>query len=237
MRIIVALDVIGGKCVRLTRGDFNTKKVYNEDPLEVAKEIEANGVSYLHLVDLDGAKNKKFENLNILEKIAQKTKLKIDFGGGLRTYEDLLTIFNAGARQVTLGSIAVNSPELFISWLKKLGQEKLILGADFIDRKVSSGGWLENTDKEIITFISDYRSKGVKYAVCTDIRKDGMLQGPSTGLYKEILSKVKINLIASGGISKISDIEELRETGCEGAIIGKAFYEGKLTLKDLSYQC
>jgi phosphoribosylformimino-5-aminoimidazole carboxamide ribotide isomerase len=237
MRIIVALDVIGGKCVRLTRGDFNTKKVYNEDPLEVAKEIEANGLSYLHLVDLDGAKNKKIENLNILEKIAQKTKLKIDFGGGLRTYDDLLTIFNAGARQVTLGSIAVNSPELFISWLKKLGQEKLILGADFIDRKVSAGGWLEGTDKEIVSFISDYRSKGVKYVVCTDIRKDGMLQGPSIELYKEILSKVKINLIASGGISKISDIEELRDAGCEGAIIGKAFYEGKITLKDLSYQC
>ncbi len=237
MRIIVALDVIGGKCVRLTRGDFSTKKVYNEDPLEVAKEIEANGLSYLHLVDLDGAKNKKIENLNILEKIAQKTKLKIDFGGGLRTYDDLLTIFNAGARQVTLGSIAVNSPELFISWLKKLGQEKLILGADFIDRKVSAGGWLEGTDKEIVTFISDYRSKGVKYVVCTDIRKDGMLQGPSLDLYKEILGKVKINLIASGGISKISDIEKLREAGCEGAIIGKAFYEGKLTLKDLSYQC
>jgi len=237
MRIIVALDIIGGKCVRLTRGDFSTKKVYNEDPLEVAKEIEANGLSYLHLVDLDGAKNKKIENLNILEKIAQKTKLKIDFGGGLRTYDDLLTIFNAGARQVTLGSIAVNSPELFISWLKKLGQEKLILGADFIDRKVSAGGWLEGTDKEIVTFISDYRSKGVKYVVCTDIRKDGMLQGPSLDLYKEILGKVKINLIASGGISKISDIEKLREAGCEGAIIGKAFYEGKLTLKDLSYQC
>jgi len=237
MRIIVALDVIGGKCVRLTRGDFNTKKIYNEDPLEVAREIEANGVKYLHLVDLDGAKNKKIENLNILEKIANKTKLKIDFGGGLRTYEDLLTIFNAGARQVTLGSIAVNSPELFISWLKKLGQEKLILGADFIDRKVSSGGWLEGTDKEIVTFISDYKSKGVKYVVCTDIRKDGMLQGPSIDLYKEILCKVKINLIASGGISKISDIEELREAGCEGAIIGKAFYEGKITLKELSNQC
>jgi phosphoribosylformimino-5-aminoimidazole carboxamide ribotide isomerase len=237
MRIIVALDVIGGKCVRLTRGDFNTKKVYNEDPLEVAKQIEANGVSYLHLVDLDGAKNKKIENLSILEKIAQKTKLKIDFGGGLRTYEDLLTIFNAGARQVTLGSIAVSSPELFVTWLRKLGQEKLILGADFIDRKISAGGWLEGTNKEIISFISDYKSKGVKYAVCTDIRKDGMLQGPSTDVYKEILSKVKINLIASGGISKISDIEQLREAGCEGAIIGKAFYEGKLTLKDLSYQC
>lgn len=237
MRIIIALDIMGGKCVRLTRGDFNTKKVYNEDPLEVARKFEDSGICYLHLVDLDGAKNKKIENLSILEKIAQKTKLKIDFGGGLRTYDDLITVFNAGARQVTLGSIAVNEPELFVSWLRKLGQEKLILGADCIDRKVSAGGWMESTDKDIISFISNYKSKGVKYTVCTDIKKDGMLQGPSSELYKDILSKVKINLIASGGISSVSDIESLREAGCEGAIIGKAVYEGKITLKDLSYQC
>jgi phosphoribosylformimino-5-aminoimidazole carboxamide ribotide isomerase len=237
MRIIVALDIIGGKCVRLTRGDFKSKKIYNEDPLEVAKKFEASGITYLHLVDLDGAKNKKIENLNILEKIAQKTKLKIDFGGGLRTYEDLITILNAGARQVTLGSIAVSNPELFVNWLRKLGQEKLILGADCVDRKISAGGWLEGTDKDIISFISDYKSKGVKYTVCTDIKKDGMLQGPSIELYREILCKVKINLIASGGVSSIADIEILREAGCEGVIVGKAVYEGKITLKDLSNQC
>jgi phosphoribosylformimino-5-aminoimidazole carboxamide ribotide isomerase len=237
MRIIVALDIIGGKCVRLTRGDFNSKKIYNEDPLEVAKKFEASGITYLHLVDLDGAKNKKIENLYILEKIAQKTKLKIDFGGGIRTYEDLITILNAGARQVTLGSIAVSNPELFVSWLRKLGQEKLILGADFIDRKISASGWLEGTDKDIVSFISDYKSKGVKYTVCTDIKKDGMLQGPSIDLYREILCKVKINLIASGGVSSISDIEMLREAGCEGVIVGKAVYEGKITIKDLSNQC
>jgi phosphoribosylformimino-5-aminoimidazole carboxamide ribotide isomerase len=237
MRIIVAIDIIGGKCVRLTRGDFNTKKVYNENPLEVALQIEDNGIKYLHLVDLDGAKNKKIENLKVLEKIASKTKLKIDFGGGLRSYEDLITVFNAGARQATAGSIAVSDPGLFIEWLSKLGQEKLILGADCIDRQVSAGGWLEKSDKEIISFISDYRSKGVKYTICTDIKKDGMLDGPSTELYKEILDAVKINLVASGGISSMKDIEDVREAGCEGVIIGKAVYEGKITLNELGKLC
>jgi phosphoribosylformimino-5-aminoimidazole carboxamide ribotide isomerase len=237
MRIIVALDIIEGKCVRLTKGDFNTKKVYNEDPVEVARQIEDNGISYLHLVDLDGAKNKKIENLKVLEKISAKTNLKIDFGGGLRSFEDLLTVFNAGARQVTAGSIAVTDPHLFMEWLAKLGQEKLILGADCINRKVSTNGWLENSDNDIISFISDYRSKGVKYTICTDIKKDGMLQGPSLTLYKEILKSVKIKLIASGGISSLKDIVDLREAGCEGAIIGKAVYEKKITLKDLGNQC
>lgn len=237
MRVIIAIDIIGGKCVRLTRGDFNTKKVYNEDPLEIAKQIEDSGLHYLHLVDLDGAKNKKIENLKVLEKIAWKTKLKVDFGGGLRTYDDLITVFNAGARQATAGSVAVTDPDLFLEWLSKLGQEKLILGADCIDRKISAAGWLENSDKDVVRFISDYRSKGVKYTICTDIRKDGMLQGPSTELYREILEKVNISLIASGGITSISDIEDLREAGCEGAIIGKAFYEGKVTLKELAEIC
>jgi len=237
MRIIIALDIIAGKCVRLTRGDFSTKKVYNEDPLEIAKKIEDNGLSYLHLVDLDGAKNRKMENLTVLEKIAWKTKLKIDFGGGLRSYDDLLTVFNAGARQVTAGSIAASEPNLFLEWLSKLGQEKLILGADCIDRKIATDGWIENSDKDVIKFISDYRSKGIKYTICTDIKKDGMLQGPSTALYKDILKSVKINLIASGGIASIKDIIDLRDAGCEGAIIGKAVYEGKITLKKLGEQC
>ena len=237
MRIIIAIDIIEGKCVRLTRGDFSTKKVYNVDPLEVAMEIEDNGMKYIHLVDLDGAKNKKIENIKVLEKIAAKTNLKIDFGGGLRSYDDILTVINAGARQVTAGSIAITDPPQFLEWLAKLGQEKLILGADCIDRKISTGGWLENSDKDIISFISDYRKKGVKYTICTDIKKDGMLQGPSTDLYKEILGSVKINLIASGGISSVKDIEDVREAGCEGAIIGKAVYEGKLTLNELGMQC
>jgi phosphoribosylformimino-5-aminoimidazole carboxamide ribotide isomerase len=237
MRIIVAIDIIDGKCVRLTRGDFSTKKIYNEDPLEVALKIEGNGINYLHLVDLEGAKNKKVENIKVLEKIAWKTKLKIDFGGGLRSYEDLITVFNAGARQVTAGSVAVTDPHLFMEWLTKLGQEKLILGADCIDRKVSTGGWLENSDKEIISFISDYKSRGVKYAICTDIKKDGTLKGPSITLYKEILAAVKINLIASGGISSVKDIEDIRRAGCEGVIIGKAVYEGKIGLNELGKIC
>jgi len=237
MRIIVAIDIMGGKCVRLSQGDFNTKKVYNEDPLAFAKQLEENGIKYLHLVDLDGAKNRRIENLKVLEKIAAKTKLKIDFGGGLRSYEDILTVINAGARQVTAGSIAVIEPATFLDWLKKLGQEKLILGADCIDKKVSSGGWEETSDKDVVSFISDYKSKGVKYTICTDIRKDGMLKGPSTVLYKEILMAAQISLIASGGISSLRDIEALREAGCEGAIIGKAVYEGKLTLKELGRLC
>jgi phosphoribosylformimino-5-aminoimidazole carboxamide ribotide isomerase len=237
MRIIVALDVIGGKCVRLTRGDYSTKKVYNDDPLEVALQLEDHGIKYLHLVDLDGAKNKKIENLKVLEKIAWKTKLKIDFGGGLRSYDDLITVFNAGARQVTAGSIAVSEPERFLEWLTKLGQEKLILGADCINRKISTSGWLENSDKEVIDFISEYKSKGVKYTICTDIKKDGMLQGPSTQLYKDILEKVKIKLIASGGISSVQDIEDVKKAGCEGVIVGKAVYEGEITLSELSKLC
>jgi phosphoribosylformimino-5-aminoimidazole carboxamide ribotide isomerase len=237
MRIIMALDIMGGKCVRLTRGDFSKSKVYNEDPVEVARKIEDNGLKYLHLVDLDGARYKKIENIKILEKIAQKTNLKIDFGGGLRSYEDVISVFNAGARQVTLGSVAANDPDLFMVWFRKLGQQKLILGADCIGRKISSGGWLEKSDQDIISFISEYKSRGVKYTICTDIKKDGMLQGPSTALYKEILSKVNINLIASGGISSVADIEQLREVGCEGAIVGKAVYEGKLTFEDLRNQC
>lgn len=237
MRIIIALDIIGGKCVRLTRGDFDTKKIYNEDPLEVALQVEDNGISYLHLVDLDGAKNSEIENLRVLEKIASRTSLKIDFGGGIRTIDDMKTVLNAGAIQVTAGSIAITDEKLFLEWLKELGPDKLILGADCKNRKVSASGWLEDSDKDIISFISGYRSKGVKYTICTDIDKDGMLEGPATELYKEILDSIDINLIASGGISTIKDIEDLIITGCEGAIIGKAVYEGKLTLKELGRLC
>jgi phosphoribosylformimino-5-aminoimidazole carboxamide ribotide isomerase len=237
VRIIIAIDIIGGKCVRLTKGDFSTKKIYNEDPLDIAKKIEDSGLKYLHLVDLDGAKNKKMENLIVLEKIARKTNLKVDFGGGLRTFEDLLTVFSAGARQVTTGSIAATNPELFLEWLSKLGQEKLILGADCIDRKISASGWLENTQTDVVSFISDYRSKGVKYTICTDIKKDGMLQGPSTDLYREILDSVNISLIASGGISSVKDLDDLRKAGCEGAIVGKAYYEGRISLKELAELC
>jgi phosphoribosylformimino-5-aminoimidazole carboxamide ribotide isomerase len=203
----------------------------------MAKQIEDSGLEYLHLVDLDGAKNRKPENMKVLEKIATRTGLKIDFGGGIRSYEDIKSILNAGADQVTAGSIAVKDPELFLEWLRDLGPEKLILGADCIDRKVAVSGWLENSDMDIITFISRFIPAGVKYTICTDIKLDGMLEGPSLDLYKEILSGLKINLIASGGISSLKDVEALSEAGCEGAIIGKAVYENKLTLNMLGKLC
>jgi phosphoribosylformimino-5-aminoimidazole carboxamide ribotide isomerase len=237
MRIIIAIDIIGGKCVRLTRGDFNTTRVYSEDPLEIAKQIEGSGLKYLHLVDLDGAKNKRTENIDVLEKIAGRTKLVIDYGGGLRTSDDMKRVFSAGAVQATAGSIAVKDPALFLEWLSEFGADKLILGADFAGRNVSASGWLESSEIEITDFISEYAGKGVKYVICTDIGKDGMLQGPSADIYREILSGVKVSLIASGGISSVQDITEMRNIGCEGTIVGKAFYEGKVTLKELAELC
>jgi phosphoribosylformimino-5-aminoimidazole carboxamide ribotide isomerase len=237
MRIIMAIDIMGGKCVRLTRGDFNSQKIYNDDPLVVAQEIEASGIRYLHLVDLDGAKARRVVNLAILEKIAGRTNLKIDFGGGIRKTEDLRNLFNAGAAQVTAGSIAVTDKTLFLTWLSEFGADKMILGADSFSGKVSSGGWTETSGSDIISFIADYSTSGVKYAVCTDIEKDGMLQGPSVELYRTILETTDINLIASGGVTTMKDIEDLRHAGCEGAIIGKAVYEGKLKLKELGELC
>lgn len=237
MRIIVAIDIFEGKCVRLTKGDFSTKKIYNENPIEVARLVEASGIKYLHLVDLDGALKKRVVNYKILEKIAAGTSLKIDFGGGIRSDDDLYIVFSSGARQVTCGSIALKSQTLFIEWLSKWGQEKIMLGADSFNRKIVSEGWAESSDADIIKFIAEYRSKGIKYAICTDIKKDGMLRGPSVNLYKEILKIQGISLIASGGITSVEDIEELSLIGCEGAIIGKALYEGILDLKDLSRLC
>lgn len=238
MRIIIALDIIGGKCVRLTRGDFSTKKIYNDDPLEVAKKVEDHGIKYLHLVDLDGASDKRVINFRILEKIAVKTTLKIDFGGGIRSENDLKAAFDYGADQVTCGSIAVTSPHLFMEWLSAWGPEKMILGADFKNRRIATEGWKESTDNDIIKFIRDYRKKGIKYTICTDIEKDGMLEGPSVVLYSEIIGAVEgLSLIASGGISSVKDIEQLSETGCEGAIVGKALYEGKVNLNELQRLC
>lgn len=237
MRIIPAMDIIEGKCVRLTQGDFTSKKIYNEDPVEAAIEMESFGIKYLHLVDLDGAKNRKITNLDILEKIASRTNLAIDFGGGIRKAADLGTVFNAGAKQITVGSIALSNQRLFISWLKEFGPDKIILGADSTGGKVSSCAWTEQSDSDLISFIAEYRKKGVNYAICTDIAKDGMLEGPSTDLYRDILSVTDINLIASGGISSMNDIDELEKAGCEGAIIGKAIYEGKISLKELSTIC
>jgi phosphoribosylformimino-5-aminoimidazole carboxamide ribotide isomerase len=237
MRIIVALDIFEGKCVRLTRGDFSTSKTYNESPLEIAREIEDNGINYLHLVDLDGARAGHPVNYRILENITDKTRLKVDFGGGIRSHDDLRRVFNSNARQITIGSIAVTNPVLFLEWLAEWGADKIILGADSFNRKISLNGWAESSDSDVVDFIKEYGSKGVKYTISTDIEKDGMLKGPSVDLYKEILKIEGIGLIASGGISSISDINKLNETGCEGAIIGKAVYEGKITLKELSWLC
>jgi len=237
MRIIIALDIIGGKCVRLTKGDFSTKKVYSENPLEVARMIEDHGIRYIHLVDLDGALEKRVINYKTLEKIASGTTLEIDFGGGVRSDDDLDIVFSCGAKQVTCGSISLTNRALVLEWLAKWSSERIILGADSVNRKIATEGWIESSDSDIIKFISEYRSKGIKYTVCTDIEKDGMLQGPSTDLYKEILEIPGINLIASGGITSPGQIEELSLIGCEGAIIGKALYEGILNLKDLSRLC
>tara|TARA_R100001369_G_scaffold20091_3_gene37008 strand:- start:90782 stop:91525 length:744 start_codon:yes stop_codon:yes gene_type:complete len=239
MRIIPAIDIIDGKCVRLSKGDYNTKKIYNENPLEVAKQFEAHGIEYLHLVDLDGAKSSQIVNHKILEKIASLTSLKIDFGGGLKSEKDLEIAFESGANQITSGSIAVKNKEVFLSWLEKYGSEKIILGADAKDEKVAVNGWLEESDKELIPFINSYLLEGIKYVICTDISKDGMLEGPSFKLYEKILKAPsteginKISLIASGGISTFNELPQLAEMGCEGTIIGKAIYENKISLKQL----
>jgi len=251
MRIIPAIDIIDGKCVRLSKGDYSTKKIYSENPLEVAKAFEDHGLEYLHLVDLDGAKSKKIINYTVLEGIANQTGLKIDFGGGVSSLEDLKIAFDSGAVQVTGGSIAVRKPEVFLTWLKHYGPERIILGADAKEERVAISGWQEETSERLIPFIAAYRKKGVRYVICTDISKDGMLRGPAAGLYKKILAKTKItkttvsmsgveddeipgiNLIASGGISKLDDLVELRNIGCEGAILGKAIYENRIGLKEL----
>lgn len=234
MRIIPAIDIIDGKCVRLTKGDYNTKKVYNENPLEIAMAFEASGIQHLHLVDLDGAKSKHIVNYKVLERIATKTGLSIDFGGGLKSDEDLHVAFESGASQITGGSIAVKSPETFKSWLDKFGADKIILGADAKNEKVAISGWQEDSKLELLPFIKSNLEEGIKYVICTDISKDGMLEGPAFDLYKKIIENTDgIKLIASGGISTIDELPKLMETGCEGTIIGKAIYEGKISLKQL----
>ena len=238
MRIIPAIDIIDGKCVRLSKGDYSTMKIYNEDPLEVAKEFEAHGIKYLHLVDLDGAKSKHIVNHKVLESIASKTNLKIDFGGGLKSDKDLEIAFESGAQQITGGSIAVKDPEIFKAWLKKYGSDRIILGADANNEKVAISGWLEESQEELIPFIQGYQKEGVKFVICTDIARDGMLEGPAFELYQRILEETNedgsaLSLIASGGISTFDEIPALADLGCEGTIIGKAIYEGKISLKQL----
>jgi len=234
MRIIPAIDIIEGKCVRLSKGDYDTKIIYNENPLEVAKSFEAHGIEYLHLVDLDGAKSSKIVNYKILEQIATQTSLKIDFGGGLKSDDDLRIAFESGANQITGGSIAVKNRAIFEKWISEYGSEKIILGADAKDEKIAVSGWLEESNEDLVPFIQDYQNKGIHYVICTDIAKDGMLQGPSFDLYGKILAKAKgVKLIASGGISTFDELPKLAELGCEGTIIGKAIYEGRITLKQL----
>lgn len=237
MKIIPAIDIINGKCVRLTKGNYSIQKIYNENPLEVAKGFEEKGIQYLHLVDLDGAKSKHIVNYKVLETIAKNTSLKIDFGGGLKRDEDVKIAFESGASQIIGGSIAVQNPTVFLEWLQKYGSDKIILGADANNRKIAIQGWLKSLEKDVVEFIFEYEQKGISYVVCTDIDKDGMLQGTSNELYQEILQKTNVKLIASGGVSSIDDLIKLKEIGCDGAIVGKAIYEGKISLNELKNIC
>jgi phosphoribosylformimino-5-aminoimidazole carboxamide ribotide isomerase len=234
IELIPAIDLIDGKCVRLTQGDYASKKVYNEDPLEVAKAFEDHGMKRLHVVDLDGAREGRIINYRILERIAANTSLVIDFGGGLKSGKDLETAFESGAQMITGGSIAVRSPEVFCEWIKRFGNERIILGADAKEEKIAVDGWQETTANALIPFMEEYHRNGVTKTICTDIGRDGMLQGPSTALYKKIRKALPdLYLIASGGVGSVKDIEELDETGIPAVIFGKAVYEGKITLKEL----
>lgn len=234
IELIPAIDVIDGKCVRLSQGDYQSKKVYNENPVEVAKMFEAHGIHRLHVVDLDGAASKLVVNYKILEALAGQTSLVIDFGGGIKSDEDLHIAFESGAQMVTLGSIAVKEPDTFNRWMEVYGSERIILGADAKDGKIAVNGWLECSRLELMPFLNDYIKKGVAKVLCTDISRDGMLNGPSLELYKQIMeAHPDLHLIASGGISGMKDIEALNEAGIPAVVFGKAFYEGRITLQDL----
>ena len=233
-QIIPAIDIIDGKCVRLTQGDYQQKKVYNEDPLEVAQQFEDAGIMRLHLVDLDGAKAGSIVNHRVLQQIASRTKLHIDFGGGLKSDEDVRIAFDSGARQITGGTVAVKKPELFLNWLEKYGSERIILGSDVRDGYVAVSGWQEQSRLELFPFLEDYLQKGVRYTICTDVSKDGLLAGTALDLYRQIRSEFPaLQLIASGGVTSMKEVEALAEIGCFGVIIGKAIYEGKIGLKAL----
>ena len=238
MKIIPAIDLMDGKCVRLTKGDFSTKKEYSSDPLNMAMRFADAGLSYLHLVDLDGARTGQLVNYKTLEKIASKTMLEIDFGGGIKSDESIRIAFESGAKKVTLGSIAANNREKVAEWLGIYGSEKLILGADVKGEKIAISGWTETGDEYVFDFVREYLEKGLKTVISTDVEKDGMLEGPSFELYKKLLGEIEnLNLIASGGIRDMDDLEKLKTMGMHGAIIGKAIYEGRIDLKDLSQLC
>ena len=234
IEVIPAIDIIDGKCVRLSQGDFETKKVYSESPLETAKQFEAAGITRLHMVDLDGARQGKLINLASLSEVASNTNLKLDFGGGIKTKEDVLSVLNAGARMINIGSIAVKQPALVSAWIEEFGSEKILLGADVRDEKIVTQGWQVSTDIGILKFIEDFVRRGIKQIFCTDVAKDGLLEGTSIDLYKKILGKFPgLHLIASGGVTSINEIEALKAIGCAGVIIGKALYEGRIKLGDL----
>lgn len=235
MTIIPAIDIINGQCVRLTHGDYAQQKVYNNNPLEVAKQFEEAGITRLHIVDLDGAKAGTIINLKVAENIASQTKLVIDFGGGIKKLADVESVFNAGASIATIGSMAVKHPELLEEWLLEFGADKFLIGADVLDEKIKISGWLEDGGINIFDFIGKMIGLGVTNIFCTDISKDGAMKGPSIDLYKNIMAEhPEINLIASGGVTTIDDVHQLKEIGCTGAIIGKAIYEGTINLKELS---
>ena len=236
MQIIPAIDIIDGKCVRLTQGDYDQKKIYNEHPLEVAKAFEDAGLQRLHLVDLDGAKAGAVKNWKVLETIANKTSLIIDFGGGLKKEDDAKIVFESGAAFATVGSIAVKDENEFIKWLSIFGADKFLLGADVKDEKIAINGWLEKTNIWIYDFIEKYINHGVQQIFCTDVSKDGKLEGPSIDLYKNIISQFpKLNFIASGGVATVKDLEDLQKAGCKGAIVGKAIYENRIQVSDLKF--
>ena len=235
MQIIPAIDIINGKCVRLTKGDFSKQKIYNDNPLDVARTFEDAGLQRLHIVDLDGAKAGTIKNISVLESIASNTKLVIDFGGGIKNMEDISSVFNAGAHIVTLGSIAVKNPQMVEEWLLEFGTEKILIGADILDEKIKISGWLEDGGITIFEFIGKMLAIGAENIFCTDISKDGVLAGPALDLYGKIIADhPSIHLIASGGVSKIEDVIEVKNIGCSGVIIGKAIYEGKITLQELA---
>jgi phosphoribosylformimino-5-aminoimidazole carboxamide ribotide isomerase len=235
MQIIPAIDIIEGKCVRLTQGDYAQKTIYNENPLEVALQFQDAGLERLHLVDLDGAKAGAVKNWKVLEQLTSKTKMIIDFGGGIKKEEDLRIVFDSGAAYATIGSLAVKEEAKFVAWLQAYGASKFLLGADVKDEKIAVGGWLETTDINILDFIKRYTAHGISQLFCTDVSKDGKLEGPSITLYEKIITQFPdLHFIASGGVSNLTDLEQLKEIGCKGAIVGKAIYENRISLEELS---
>jgi phosphoribosylformimino-5-aminoimidazole carboxamide ribotide isomerase len=234
MEIIPAIDIIDGKCVRLTQGDYSQKKIYNEHPLEVAKQFEDAGLERLHLVDLDGAKAGTVKNWRVLETIAGKTSLVIDFGGGIKSEKEVQIVFDSGAALATVGSIAVKDKETFVKWLLQYGPEKFLLGADVKGENIAVGGWTETTEINVFDFLQQYIDQGITNVFCTDVSKDGLLEGPSAELYKKIIERFpSLHFIASGGVSSVEDVEELAAIGCKGVIIGKAIYENRISLREL----